>query len=90
MSVFKNQVAGNHYRDLKIQPVTYIHENGLGFCEGSVIKYVTRHKNKNGVEDLKKAIHFLQLLIELEYPEADKPNPSHSYTEGCDLVAGGL
>lgn len=60
------QVAGNHYKDLKIQPVEYIHANGIGFCEGSVIKYVTRWRAKGGIEDLKKARHFLDLLIELE------------------------
>jgi hypothetical protein len=60
------QVGGSHYKDMKIQPVEYIHKNGLGFCEGAVIKYVSRWKAKNGVEDLKKARHFIDLLIEME------------------------
>lgn len=60
------QVGGNHYAKLQIQPVEYIHKNGLGFCEGNVVKYVTRWKDKGGVEDLKKARHFLDLLIEFE------------------------
>lgn len=60
------QEGGSHYKDLAIQPVEYIHANGLGFCEGSVVKYVTRWRNKNGIQDLKKARHFLDLLIELE------------------------
>jgi len=60
------QVAGDHYKKLKIQPVEYIHANGLPFIEGSVIKYVTRWRDKGGVKDLEKARHFLDLLIELE------------------------
>lgn len=66
MSAFKEQTGGNHYKHLAIQPVEYIHRNGLGFIEGSVVKYVTRWRNKNGVEDLKKARHFIDLLIEME------------------------
>jgi hypothetical protein len=68
------QVGGSHYLEMKIQPVEYIMANGLGFIEGSVIKYVSRHKRKDGVRDLKKAIHFLQILIEKEYPEVKKEN----------------
>lgn len=60
------QVGGNHYKDMPIQPVEYIHKNGIGYFEGCVIKYVSRWRKKNGVEDLKKARHFLDLLIEFE------------------------
>ncbi|MCX2780410.1 DUF3310 domain-containing protein [Microbulbifer thermotolerans] len=60
------QVGGDHYKNLAIQPVEYIHANNLGFCEGNVIKYVTRWRNKNGIKDLEKAKHFLDLLIDLE------------------------
>lgn len=60
------QVGGNHYKDMAIQPVEYIHKNGIGYFEGCVIKYVSRWRKKNGVEDLKKARHFLDLLIEFE------------------------
>jgi hypothetical protein len=66
MSALEKQVGGSHYRDMVIQPVEYILANGLGFIEGSVIKYVSRHKSKGGVEDLRKARHFLDLLIEHE------------------------
>jgi hypothetical protein len=66
MSALAKQEGGGHYKSLVIQPVEYIHGNGLGFCEGSVIKYVTRWKHKNGIEDLKKARHFIDLLIEME------------------------
>lgn len=63
----KTQVAGAHYRDMAIQPSEYIHRNTLGWCEGNVVKYVTRHRFKNGAEDIKKAIHYLELLLEWEY-----------------------
>ena len=64
-SALNKQVGGSHYRDKGIQPIIYIHANDLGFCEGNVVKYVTRWREKNGVADLKKAIHYLELLIEL-------------------------
>jgi hypothetical protein len=64
-SALNKQVGGSHYRDKGIQPIIYIHANELGFCEGNVVKYVTRWRDKNGVADLKKAIHYLELLIEL-------------------------
>lgn len=60
------QVGGNHYKNLAIQPVEYIHKNGIGYMEGCAIKYLTRWRAKNGIEDLYKAIHFIELLIELE------------------------
>lgn len=60
------QVGGNHYKGMKIQPVEYIHANGIGYFEGSVIKYVSRWRQKGGVADLEKAKHFIDLLLELE------------------------
>jgi hypothetical protein len=65
----EQQEGGSHYKNMKIQPVEYIHANGLGFLEGSVIKYISRFRSKNGLQDLQKARHFIDLLIELEYPE---------------------
>ena len=61
------QVDGNHYKGLKIQPVEYIHANGIGYLEGNVIKYVTRHGAKNGAADVRKALHYCQLLLKLKY-----------------------
>ena len=61
-----HQVAGSHYKSLKIQPIEYIHANGIPFAEGCVIKYVTRWRDKGGIKDLEKAKHFIELLIELE------------------------
>jgi len=65
-SALTKQVAGNHYKDLKIQPIEYIHANNLPFAEGSVVKYVSRWRSKGGIKDLEKAKHFIELLIELE------------------------
>jgi hypothetical protein len=58
------QEGGNHYQKHKIQPYTFITENELSFFQGNVIKYVVRYKDKNGVEDLKKIIHYCQLEID--------------------------
>ena len=57
------QIGGTHYTNMKIQPVDYIVPNNIGFCEGNIIKYISRYKNKNGLEDLKKAKHYLDILI---------------------------
>ena len=64
--VARNQVGGAHYQ-VAIQPVDYIHANKLTFLEGNVVKYVTRHRKKNGAGDIKKAIHYLQIILEKEY-----------------------
>jgi hypothetical protein len=58
------QEGGNHYSKHKIQPYTFITTNSLSFFQGNVIKYVVRYKDKNGVEDLKKIIHYCELEIE--------------------------
>lgn len=65
-SPLDKQVGGSHYKDKGIQPIIYIHANNLGFCEGNVVKYVTRWREKNGIADLEKAKHYIELLIELE------------------------
>lgn len=70
ISVKDKQVGDNHYKDLAIQPVEYIFKNNIGYIEGCVIKYVTRWQNKGGLQDLEKAKHFLELLIELQNQEA--------------------
>lgn len=62
----KTQVGGDHYAKCAIQPIDYIMANGLDYLQGNVIKYVTRYKNKNGVEDLEKAAHYLRIMIERE------------------------
>lgn len=57
------QVGGNHYDRMKIQPITFIVDNDIPFIEGNIIKYVCRWKDKGGIEDLKKAKHYLDILI---------------------------
>lgn len=66
MSALREQIGGEHYKKLAIQPVEYIHANGIGYFEGNVIKYITRWKDKGGIADLLKARHYIDLLIELE------------------------
>ena len=66
MSALERQVSGEHYKSLKIQPIEFIHANGIPFAEGSVFKYVKRWRDKGGIADLEKAKHFLEILIELE------------------------
>jgi hypothetical protein len=67
MSALDTQEGGSHYKDMAIQPVTFIVKNNIPFLEGNVIKYVCRHASKNGVQDIDKAIHYLQLIKELQY-----------------------
>lgn len=68
-SALQVQQGGTHYKDCKIQPIEYIHANELDFFQGNIVKYATRHKAKNGAEDLRKVIHYAQLALELQYGE---------------------
>ena len=63
------QVAGNHYKDMKIQPIEFIHANDIPYMEGNAIKYLCRWRKKNGIADLQKAKHYIEMLIELETRE---------------------
>lgn len=60
------QIGGEHYK-LAIQPIVFIHANNIPYMEGNIIKYVVRHRSKGGREDLLKAKHYIDLLLELEY-----------------------
>ena len=66
MSAFADQEGGDHYKSLPIQPMEYGMANGLDPLQFSILKYVTRFRNKNGIADLKKAKHCLEMLIEWE------------------------
>lgn len=68
-STLKTQEGGDHYKKMGIQPVEYIRANGLDYFEGNVIKYITRHRSKNGAEDLKKAKHYIDMILEEEYKQ---------------------
>ena len=61
------QAGGSHYKDMAIQPAEFIYKNNMDFLSGNVVKYISRWKNKNGIEDLKKAKHYIDLIIEFEY-----------------------
>ena len=67
MSVYKKQIGGNHYIKYKIQPSQFVVENKLLYPEGTVIKYILRHQDKGGKEDLEKAKHFIDMIIERDY-----------------------
>lgn len=74
------QVGGTHYKDMPIQHVEFCQRNKIPWCEAAAIKYLCRHANKNKAEDVKKAIHYCQLLLQLEYPEAVTPPAPNTYT----------
>jgi len=63
----QEQVGGKHYSSLKIQPAEFINENKLLFAEGNAIKYICRHAKKGGVQDIEKAIHYLEMIKERDY-----------------------
>ena len=61
------QVGGDHYKKCGIEPVEYIHANRLDFNEGSIVKYISRHRNKNGAEDIRKIKDYCDIILELDY-----------------------
>ena len=65
------QVGGSHYKNCAIQPLEYCMANKLDHCQSNVVKYVTRFRDKNGLEDLEKAKHYIDLLIQWEYGEGE-------------------
>jgi len=74
MSAFDTQVSGNHYSKLAIQPMQYSMANKLDACQHTIIKYVTRFRDKGKLADLEKARHVLDMLIELEYGSSKSEN----------------
>jgi len=72
VSVYDKQIGGKHYQNFSIQPSKFVIENKLLFPEGCAIKYICRHQNKGGKEDLLKAIHFIEMIIERDYPPEEK------------------
>ena len=75
MSVWDKQHGGSHYQKFKIQPSKFVVENELLFPEGCAIKYICRHRLKGKKEDILKAIHFLEMILERDYPERSGKNP---------------
>lgn len=64
-----SQVGGDHYKSFAIQPIEFIHANNLDFLQGNIVKYACRHKNKNGADDVRKIIHYANLILQLQYGE---------------------
>ena len=69
MQALEKQEGGKHYKDFAIQPIEFITKNKIPFCEGNIIKYASRHLHKNGAEDIRKIIHYCELILQLEYGE---------------------
>lgn len=67
MSELNRQEGGSHYKTFKIQPLEFIYQNDIPFIEANIIKYILRHRQKNGLEDLRKAEHYLKILMQYEY-----------------------
>lgn len=65
------QVGGNHYKQWPIQPVEFVHANNVPFIEGNCIKYLMRHRDRGGAADIRKVIHYCELLLQLEYNEVN-------------------
>ena len=74
--VYNKQIGGSHYKKMKIQPSEFVVANELLFPEGNVIKYICRHRYKGGKEDLEKAIHFIEMIIERDYKNIKVPEES--------------
>ena len=74
--VYKKQIGGSHYKKMKIQPSEFINENKLLFAEGNAIKYICRHASKGEVQDLEKAKHYIDMIIERDY------GPQESWING--------
>ncbi len=64
MSAIDKQIGGDHYKSMAIQPIEYIQANKLSYIEGNIVKYISRWREKNGIEDLKKIKHYVEFLIE--------------------------
>ena len=79
MSVWKKQIGGNHYKKYKLQPSQFVTENKLLYPEGCVIKYVVRHQDKGGKQDLEKAKHMIDMIIERDYETEEQ---QESWIEG--------
>jgi hypothetical protein len=77
----QTQIGGDHYKAKSIQPWDFIAANQLGYFEGNIVKYVSRWKDKGGINDLKKARHYLDKLIELEHNSSITQKPTISKEE---------
>jgi len=74
MSAIDKQIGGDHYKGMAIQPIQYIQANKLSYIEGNIVKYISRWRDKNGIEDLLKIKHYVEFLIEEETKTEQQPN----------------
>jgi len=79
---YDKQIGGSHYQNFKIQPSKFVIENELLYPEGCVIKYILRHRLKGKRQDLEKAIHFIEMIIERDYTEEKKERKSTEWIKG--------
>ena len=84
---YDTQVGGNHYQTMKIQPAEFINKNEMKFAEGNAIKYICRHVNKGGLQDLEKAKHYIDMIIERDYADEAK---NSSVDSGVDITYSGI
>ena len=84
---YETQVGGSHYKDMKIQPSEFINKNELQFAEGNAIKYICRHGSKGRLQDLEKAKHYIDMIIERDYADEAK---NSSVDSGLDISYEGL
>ena len=80
MSAYDKQIGGSHYKDMTIQPSEFINKNKLLFAEGNAIKYICRHRQKGERQDLEKAKHYIDMILERDYP--DKEEKQETWSEG--------
>ena len=89
ISALDTQVGGSHYKDMPIQPMEYSMANGLDACQHTIVKYVTRFRQKGGIQDLEKARHVIDMLIEFERkaqaPKASNDNQQAAAASKCCL-----
>ena len=79
---YKKQVGGSHYKDMVMQPSEFINKNRLQFAEGSAIKYICRHAAKGKIQDIQKAIHYLEMIIDRDYTKNKPKTREETWSEG--------
>ena len=77
--VWEKQIGGKHYKKMNIQPLEFVNKNRMLFAEGNVIKYVCRHPHKDGKQDILKAIHYCEMIIERDYNIGEHPMDKKNY-----------
>ena len=85
---YDKQVGGDHYSKMKIQPAEFINKNEMKFAEGNAIKYICRHINKGGKQDLEKAKHYIDMIIERDY--GDETYKSQTFDSEIKITYDGL